>query len=150
MLAKARLAFIILWLALEEKELGKISRVPVSIWIVLESVLATCDGKKVVGKFVGYRTRRQIIGLTEPDTPDGEVVDPSLGTVASRVTAHSQLIGHSFLAASAAPPMLMLPPNARCSRLMLFKFHSCRSCGASWPSGGSHPRRSSVYHFSST
>jgi hypothetical protein len=72
---------------LKEKGLGKISRLPVSIWIVLESVLATCDGKKVVGKFVGYRTRRQIIGLTEPYTPDGEVVDPSLGTVASRVSA---------------------------------------------------------------
>jgi aconitate hydratase len=33
--------------ALEEKGLGKISRLPVSIRIVLESVLRNCDGKKV-------------------------------------------------------------------------------------------------------
>jgi aconitate hydratase len=36
------------WLpALEEQEIGKISRLPVSIRIVLESVLRNCDGKKV-------------------------------------------------------------------------------------------------------
>ena len=33
--------------ALEEKGLGKISRLPISIRIVLESVLRNCDGKKV-------------------------------------------------------------------------------------------------------
>src|SRR6476620_7445067 len=33
--------------ALEEQEIGKISRLPVSIRIVLESVLRNCDGKKV-------------------------------------------------------------------------------------------------------
>ena len=38
--------------ALEEKGLGKISRLPVSIRIVLESVLRNCDGKKVTGKDV--------------------------------------------------------------------------------------------------
>jgi aconitate hydratase len=38
--------------ALEEKGLGKISRLPVSIRIVLESVLRNCDGKKVVEKDV--------------------------------------------------------------------------------------------------
>ena len=38
--------------ALEEKGLGKISRLPVSIRIVLESVLRNCDGKKVADKDV--------------------------------------------------------------------------------------------------
>jgi aconitate hydratase len=38
--------------ALEEQELGKISRLPVSIRIVLESVLRNCDGKKVRRKDV--------------------------------------------------------------------------------------------------
>src|SRR6476646_1552775 len=33
--------------ALEEQDIGKISRLPVSIRIVLESVLRNCDGKKV-------------------------------------------------------------------------------------------------------
>src|SRR5256885_16384331 len=36
--------------ALEEKSVGKISRLPVSIRIVLESVLRNCDGKKVQRK----------------------------------------------------------------------------------------------------
>src|ERR1700738_674210 len=39
--------------ALEEKGLGKISQLPVSIRIVLESVLRNCDGKKVAEKDVG-------------------------------------------------------------------------------------------------
>ena len=38
--------------ALEEKGLGKISRLPVSIRIVLESVLRNCDGKKVTERDV--------------------------------------------------------------------------------------------------
>src|SRR5215831_18522201 len=38
--------------ALEEKGLGKISRLPVSIRVVLESVLRNCDGKKVAEKDV--------------------------------------------------------------------------------------------------
>jgi aconitate hydratase len=38
--------------ALEERGLGKISRLPVSIRIVLESVLRNCDGKKVTQKDV--------------------------------------------------------------------------------------------------
>src|SRR6476660_2881743 len=38
--------------ALQEKGLGKISRLPVSIRIVLESVLRNCDGKKVAEKDV--------------------------------------------------------------------------------------------------
>src|SRR6478736_7791402 len=38
--------------ALEQKGLGKISRLPVSIRIVLESVLRNCDGKKVRRKDV--------------------------------------------------------------------------------------------------
>src|SRR5258707_15769690 len=38
--------------ALEEQGVGKISRLPVSIRIVLESVLRTCDGKKVRRKDV--------------------------------------------------------------------------------------------------
>src|SRR5438874_3711287 len=38
--------------ALEEQDVGKISRLPVSIRIVLESVLRNCDGKKVRRKDV--------------------------------------------------------------------------------------------------
>jgi aconitate hydratase len=38
--------------ALEEQGLGKISRLPVSIRIVLESILRNCDGKKVTEKDV--------------------------------------------------------------------------------------------------
>src|ERR1051325_5132914 len=38
--------------ALEEQGMGKISRLPVSIRIVLESVLRNCDGKKVRRKDV--------------------------------------------------------------------------------------------------
>src|SRR5215475_15454064 len=38
--------------ALEEQGLGKISRLPVSIRIVLESVLRNCDGKKIAEKDV--------------------------------------------------------------------------------------------------
>src|SRR5436190_9938421 len=38
--------------ALEEQGMGKISRLPISIRIVLESVLRNCDGKKVQGKDV--------------------------------------------------------------------------------------------------
>src|SRR6201981_1914012 len=38
--------------ALEEQGIGKISRLPVSIRIVLESVLRNCDGKKVTEEHV--------------------------------------------------------------------------------------------------
>ena len=38
--------------ALEEAGIGKVSRLPVSIRIVLESVLRNCDGKKVAEKDV--------------------------------------------------------------------------------------------------
>ena len=38
--------------ALEDQGIGKISRLPVSIRIVLESVLRNCDGKKVQRKDV--------------------------------------------------------------------------------------------------
>ena len=45
--------------ALEEQGIGPISRLPVSIRIVLESVLRNCDGKKVRRKDVdGTGTRR--------------------------------------------------------------------------------------------
>jgi len=56
--------------------------------------------------------RRQIIGLTEPNTPGGDVA-ARLGTAASQVTPHGQLIGHSYLAASAAPHILMLPLKSK-------------------------------------
>src|SRR6266436_3855792 len=52
--------------ALEEQGIGKISRLPVSIRIVLESVLRNCDGKKVRGKDV------------EPLVPVDLVVDHSV------------------------------------------------------------------------
>src|SRR5476651_1874761 len=38
--------------ALEEKGIGRISRLPISIRIVLESILRNCDGKKVAEKDV--------------------------------------------------------------------------------------------------
>src|SRR5437016_8599095 len=45
-----REGFLHLLPALEEQTVGKISRLPVSIRIVLESVLRNCDGKKVQRK----------------------------------------------------------------------------------------------------
>src|SRR2546423_1422982 len=44
---KDRQAWLYSLPALEEQEIGKVSRLPVSIRIVLESVLRNCDGKKV-------------------------------------------------------------------------------------------------------
>jgi aconitate hydratase len=49
---KGREGFLFSLPALEEQGLGKISRLPVSIRIVLESVLRNCDGKKVRRKDV--------------------------------------------------------------------------------------------------
>src|SRR5438046_2085687 len=49
---KGRAGFLFSLPALEEKGVGKISRLPVSIRIVLESVLRNCDGKKVRSKDV--------------------------------------------------------------------------------------------------
>src|SRR5437870_3961492 len=49
---KGREAFFYSLPALEEQGVGKISRLPVSIRIVLESVLRNCDGKKVRRKDV--------------------------------------------------------------------------------------------------
>jgi len=41
--------------ALEKAGIGKISRLPVSIRIMLESVLRNCDGKKVTEEHVPIR-----------------------------------------------------------------------------------------------
>src|SRR5207247_5368453 len=49
---KGREGFLFSLPALEEQGIGKISRLPVSIRIVLESVLRSCDGKKVRRKDV--------------------------------------------------------------------------------------------------
>jgi aconitate hydratase len=49
---KGRKGFLFSLPALEEQGIGKISRLPVSIRIVLESVLRNCDGKKVRRKDV--------------------------------------------------------------------------------------------------
>src|SRR5437867_5592218 len=49
---KGREAFFYSRPALEEQGIGKISRLPVSIGIVLESVLRNCDGQKVRRKDV--------------------------------------------------------------------------------------------------
>src|SRR4249920_3277308 len=49
---KGREGFFFSLPALEEQKVGKISRLPVSIRIVLESVLRNCDGKKVRRKDV--------------------------------------------------------------------------------------------------
>jgi aconitate hydratase A / 2-methylisocitrate dehydratase len=49
---KGREAWLYSLPALEEQRIGKISRLPVSIRIVLESVLRNCDGKKVRRKDV--------------------------------------------------------------------------------------------------
>ncbi|MCC7060986.1 MAG: aconitate hydratase, partial [Burkholderiaceae bacterium] len=45
--------------ALEEAGIGKVSKLPVSLRIVLESVLRNCDGKKVTEAHV-----RQLAGWT--------------------------------------------------------------------------------------
>src|SRR5581483_1973322 len=47
---KGRQALLYSLPALEEQGIGKISRLPVSIRVVLESVLRNCDGKKVQRK----------------------------------------------------------------------------------------------------
>src|SRR5712691_8448573 len=49
--------------ALEQAGLGKISRLPVSIRIVLESVLRNCDGKKVTEEHI-----RELAGW-KPNAP---------------------------------------------------------------------------------
>src|SRR5438105_429346 len=49
---KGREGFLFSLPALEEQDVGKISRLPVSIRIVLESVLRNCDGQKVQRKDV--------------------------------------------------------------------------------------------------
>ncbi len=104
---------------------------------------------------VVYRTRRQIIGLTEPSTPDGDVV-ARLGTVASRVTAHSQLIGHSFLAALAASHILMPPKRTLLAvdAIQVPLVPELRSQLAVFQGGpGLAEKRSylgDIYHFSST
>src|SRR5436309_1107336 len=49
---KGREGFLFSLPALEEQVVGKISRLPVSIRIVLESVLRNCDGQKVQRKDV--------------------------------------------------------------------------------------------------
>src|SRR3954463_15162428 len=49
---KGREGFFYSLPALEEQGVGKISRLPVSVRIVLESVLRNCDGKKVQRKYV--------------------------------------------------------------------------------------------------
>ena len=49
---KGREGFLFSLPALEEQGIGKISRLPLSIRIVLESVLRNCDGKKVRRKDV--------------------------------------------------------------------------------------------------
>src|SRR5215472_19256202 len=54
--------------ALEKAGLGRISRLPVSIRIVLESVLRNCDGKKITEEHV-----RQLAGWG-PDTPRTEEI----------------------------------------------------------------------------
>ena len=54
--------------ALERAGLGKISRLPVSIRIVLESVLRNCDGKKVTEEHV-----RQLAGWKPNDARTNEI-----------------------------------------------------------------------------
>ena len=54
--------------ALEKAGMGKISRLPVSIRIVLESVLRNCDGKKVTEEHV-----RQLAGW-KPNTARGNEI----------------------------------------------------------------------------
>src|SRR3989475_12221408 len=54
--------------ALEKSRMGKISRLPVSIRIVLESVLRNCDGKKITEEHV-----RQLAGWG-PNAPRTEEI----------------------------------------------------------------------------
>jgi aconitate hydratase len=52
---KGRHVFFYSLPALQEQGVGKISRLPISIRIVLESVLRNCDGQKVQRKDVALR-----------------------------------------------------------------------------------------------
>ena len=54
--------------ALEQAGIGKVSRLPVSIRIVLESVLRNCDGKKVTEEHV--RAARQLDSRTRARTDE--------------------------------------------------------------------------------
>src|SRR3954470_2661946 len=55
--------------ALERAGLGKISRLPVSLRIVLESVLRNCDGKKVAEEHIEQLSKWSPIGARTAEIP---------------------------------------------------------------------------------
>src|SRR3954466_4697678 len=55
--------------ALERAGLGKISRLPVSLRIVLESVLRNCDGKKVAEEHIKQLAKWNPIGARTAEIP---------------------------------------------------------------------------------
>ncbi|MEQ1556844.1 MAG: hypothetical protein ABL915_08615, partial [Gallionella sp.] len=55
--------------ALEAAGIGKISRLPVSIRIVLEAVLRNCDGKKVTEQHVRQLANWQANGVRTEEIP---------------------------------------------------------------------------------
>ena len=57
--------------ALETSDLGKISRLPVSIRIVLESVLRNCDGRKITEPHVRRRSKWQPNAARVEEIPFG-------------------------------------------------------------------------------
>ena len=65
--------------ALEQAGLGKISRLPVSIRIVLESVLRNCDGKKVTEEHVRQLAGWQPKAARSIGLPAGKLPDVLLG-----------------------------------------------------------------------
>src|SRR5437588_11667309 len=64
---------------LETQGVGKISRLPISIRIVLEPVLRTCDGKKVRGKDVETLARWDAKKAANEEIPFGvaRIVQPN-------------------------------------------------------------------------
>ena len=65
--------------ALEKAGIGRVSRLPVSIRIVLESVLRNCDGKKVTAEHVQERAKAAGAALAAAPANDNFAADPRNG-----------------------------------------------------------------------
>ena len=74
--------------ALEAAGVGKVSRLPVSIRIVLESVLRNCDGKKV-----GEEHVKQLAGWGPTAARTDEIIRPFAGDVSKALPAPANPAG---------------------------------------------------------
>src|SRR5260370_40981131 len=108
---KGREGFLHSLPALEEQGVGKISRLPVSIRIVLESVLRNCDSKKVRRKDVETLTKWNAKKPANEEIPfvdarivlqDFTVVPLVVDLAAMRNAVH-RLDGHARLSAPMVP-----------------------------------------------